>query len=210
MKITGKPGRANKYHIFLDGEYTDTTTVDFFATCGIKNGSEISEEKWIELRSAIYLSKIKNKALDLLTLRDHSKKELSDKLYQKFSKDTTDYNYLKVQIESVCSTLEEQGLLNDERFAKVYAESLVRRKSASASAIRGALSQKGISKDIINNVIDSLELNPVESIIHILETKYKGKDLTDEYQRNKIIGALTRLGFNYSEIRAAIYKYTEK
>lgn len=209
MKITAKPGRANKFHIYIDGEYADTTTAFFWATCGVKNDSEISEEKWEELRSAIYVSKIKNKALDLLTLRDHSKKELSDKLYQKFSKDSKDYNYLKAQIDIVCQSLEEQGLLNDERFAKIYAESLVSRKSASASAIKNALAQKGISRDIASAVIEGLELDPVESIIHILETKYKGKDLTDEYQRNKIIGALTRLGFSFSEIRAAIYKYTE-
>ena len=144
------------------------------------------------------------RALDLLELRDHSKRELEDKLIVKFGYDNREL------AKSVCEKLAESGLLNDERFARTYADELVRRKHVSPTGLRAALSSRGIDKRISDIVIDELEINPIEQINHLLDGKFRSRDLLDEKQCSKTMNALYRLGFNMNDIKSVILKRQEE
>ena len=52
-------------------------------TCGIKSGSEVTPQQLEELLAESARRKMMNKALDLLSMRDYSRRELSDKLVTK-------------------------------------------------------------------------------------------------------------------------------
>ena len=62
---------------------------------------------------------IYNKALDLLSRREHSSKEIREKLLLRF-----DDNII---INSVITKLEENNLINDTRFAEAYVSSRKRK-----------------------------------------------------------------------------------
>ena len=229
MVITVKRGKSNKMHVYLDGEYTATTGVEKWLTCGYHSGDDISESEWVELHSAFYFDRIYSAALELLSRRDHSRRELSDKLYQRFvvkpfvAKDIreseddyaalnrhgVDKTMVTGQIDAVCDKLTEQGLLNDERYARLYAEELIRTKSMGLVAVKNALAKRGIDRYIIADVCDSLEFDASESIKTILASRYKRYDLYDEAHMAKIINALQRKGYKLSEIRQAYYEYLE-
>ena len=51
MKLTAKPGKGEKIHLSLDGEYIATVNADYWFTCGIKSGAEITPEQLDELLS---------------------------------------------------------------------------------------------------------------------------------------------------------------
>ena len=55
---------------------------------------------------------IYNKALDILSRREHSQKELTEKLIKKFDKSELIYNVL--------DKLSEKNLINDTRFSEAY------------------------------------------------------------------------------------------
>ncbi len=229
MVITVKRGKSNKMHIYLDGEYTATTGIEKWLTCGYHDGDDISESEWEELHAEFYFERIYSASLDLLSHRDHSRRELSDKLYQKFvikpraAKDIcdseddydaltrhgVDENMIAEQIDAVCDKLTDQGLLNDERYARLYAEELIRTKSMGLVAIKNALAKRGIERRIISEVCESLDVDASESIKAILATRYRRYDLYDEAHMAKIINALQRKGYMLSEIRQAYYEYLE-
>lgn len=163
VTIKVKQGRGNKIHIFLDGEYAATATLHFWSVYGLKNGDEISEDEWEALKDKIAFEKMYGRALDLLAMRDHSERELSDKLLKKCGFDT------KAQVEDVCAELKERGYLDDRRFAAVYAEELIRKKHPAPSGLRAALFAKGIPRDIVNEVMDSVEIDTRSFIILILK-----------------------------------------
>ncbi len=146
--------------------------------------------------------KIYDRALDLLSRRDHSKKELKDKLFRKFGGEN-----LPV-IDEVCTELERISLLDDERFARVYTEELIRRKRMSPSGIRSSLIAKGIDRDIISTVIEEADIDIKASINYLLDTKYRGCDLNEEHHRNKIFNALLRLGYSYNDVKSVFYART--
>lgn len=229
MIITVKRGKSNKMHIYLDGEYTATTGIEKWLTCGYHDGDDITESEWEELYAEFYFERIYSASLDLLSNRDHSRRELSDKLYQRFvvkpfvAKDIrdsaedyaslnrrgVDKEMVTEQIEAVCDKLTEQGLLDDERYARLYAEELIRTKSMGLMAIKIQLAKRGIDRYVISEVCESLEFDANESIKTILATRYKRCDLYDESHMTKIINALQRKGYKLSEIRQAYYEYLE-
>ena len=208
MKLTAKPGKGEKIHLSLDGEYIATVNADYWFTCGIKSGSEVTPEQLEELLTESARRKMMNKALDLLSLRDYSRRELSDKLvtkaWEKKEQKDMDLGSLKQQASDICDRLEELGLLNEERFARSYVDELIRRKHLSRSGLRTALIQKGVQRDIIETVLEAVDVDPVEQIRELLATKFKTRDLSDEKQKTRTVNALLRLGYRYNEIHAAM------
>jgi len=208
MKLTAKPGKGEKIHLSLDGEYIATVNADYWFTCGIKSGSEVTPEQLEELLTESARRKMMNKALDLLSLRDYSRRELSDKLvtkaWEKKEQKDMDLGSLKQQASDICDRLEELGLLNEERFARSYVDELIRRKHLSRSGLRTALIQKGVQRDIIETVLEEVDVDPVEQIRELLATKFKTRDLSDEKQKTRTVNALLRLGYRYNEIHAAM------
>lgn len=208
MKLTAKPGKGEKIHLSLDGEYIATVNADYWFTCGIKSGAEITPEQLDELLSESARRKMMNKALDLLSMRDYSRRELSDKLvtkaWEKKEQKDMDLGSLKRQASDICDRLEELGLLNEERFARSYVDELLRRKHLSKSGLKTALIQKGVQRDIIETVLEEVEVDPVEQVRELLATKFKTRDLSDEKQRTRTVNALLRLGYRFSEINAAM------
>ena len=208
MKLTAKPGKGEKIHLSLDGEYIATVNADYWFTCGIKSGSEVTPEQLEELLTESARRKMMNKALDLLSMRDYSRRELSDKLvtkaWEKKERKDMDLGSLKQQASDICDRLEELGLLNEERFARSYVDELIRRKHLSKSGLKTALIQKGVQRDIIETVLEEVEVDPVEQVRELLATKFKNRDLSDEKQKTRTVNALLRLGYRYNEINAAM------
>ena len=213
MKLTAKPGKGEKIHLSLDGEYIATVNADYWFTCGIKSGSEVTPEQLEELLTESARRKMMNKALDLLSLRDYSRRELSDKLvtkaWEKKEQKDMDLGSLKQQASDICDRLEELGLLNEERFARSYVDELIRRKHLSKSGLRTALIQKGVQRDIIETVLEEVDVDPVEQIRELLATKFRNRDLSDEKQKTRTVNALLRLGYHYNEIHAAMGEWVE-
>ena len=174
MKLTAKAGKGEKIHLSLDGEYIATVNADYWFTCGIKSGSEVTPEQLEELLTESARRKMMNKALDLLSMRDYSRRELSDKLvtkaWEKKEQKDMDLGSLKQQASDICDRLEELGLLNEERFARSYVDELIRRKHLSKSGLKTALIQKGVQRDIIETVLEEVDIDPVEQVRELLAT----------------------------------------
>lgn len=213
MKLTAKAGKGEKIHLSLDGEYIATVNADYWFTCGIKSGSEVSPEQLEELLAESARRKMMNKALDLLSMRDYSRRELSDKLvtkaWEKKEQKDMDLGSLKQQASDICDRLEELGLLNEERFARSYVDELIRRKHLSKSGLKTALIQKGVQRDIIETVLEEVDIDPVEQVRELLATKFKNRDFSDEKQKTRTVNALLRLGYRYNEIHAAMGEWLE-
>ncbi|MBR5753025.1 MAG: regulatory protein RecX [Clostridia bacterium] len=214
MKLTAKPGKGEKIHLSLDGEYIATVNADYWFSCGIRSGEDVSPEQLEELLTESSRRKMMNKALDLLSLRDYSRKELSDKLVTKAleqrDRKDRDLQQIKAQAADICDRLEELGLLDEERFARTYAEELLRCKHLSKNGLKTALIRKGVARDILEQVLEEVEVDPEAQIRELLSTKFKTRDLTDEKQKARTVNALLRLGYTYADIRSVIDLSEEK
>lgn len=198
MKITAEKGKQNKIHISCDGEYTFTVDAEYWFSSPyhgrdiIENGEELTAFfEAVGSRCAFIAG------LRFLSYRDHSAKELINKLVQKGHK--REYS------ENAVKKLEEYGYVNDERYAKFLAESLVERKGMNLRAVRTELLQKGISREIADNITESLDFDPILRIIDLLRTKYSRK-ISDEKGVKRTVASLQRLGYRWSDINSAFRK----
>ena len=195
MKLTIQQGKKDKIHILLDGEYTTTVDSLYFGTCGYRDGAEISEEELEPFLFGINVRRAFNKAANLLSYRDHSEKEILMKLRTAGFDDEASQRAIE--------RLRELRMLDDGRFAEIYANELYRRKKFSRRRILQELSLKGIDRETAENAVDSLDIEANQCIIELLQTKFRGK-FSDDKGKQRTVAALSRMGYSYSDIRSAM------
>jgi regulatory protein len=195
MKISVKQGKQNKIHISCDSEYLFTVDAEFWFSSPYHGKDNIDNEKEL----AAFYEAVGSRCafiagLRILSYRDHSAKEMIAKLVQKGHKRT--------HAENAVETLIEYGYINDKRFAEHYASYLAENKGMNVRAIKNELVQKGISREIADNIIETLDFDPVLRIIDLLNTKYSRK-ISDEKGVRRTISALQRLWYRWSDIDSA-------
>ncbi len=202
MKITAKQGKGTKIHIHIDGEYLLTVDEDFWFSSGFISGDEIDDGDLAAFKEAAGSRLAFNSAMFSLDLRDHSEREMRNKLSRKF-----DENSVNEAVEK----LVDLGLLNDRRYAENLIRELFERKKYGKNRVRNELFRRGIASDIINDVIEDYEnendTDNVKTIVDIIRKKYYNK-LVDEKSRQKVVAALVRLGFSFSDIRQAMSEFS--
>ncbi|MBE6770983.1 MAG: regulatory protein RecX [Ruminococcaceae bacterium] len=195
MKITAEKGKQNKIHISCDGEYIFTVDAEYWFSSPYYGKDNIDDEEEL----AAFYEAVGSRCafiagLRLLSYSDHSAKNLVTKLVQKGHK--REYS------ENAVEKLKEYGYVNDERYAQYLAESLLERKGMNIRAIKFELMHKGISKQIADNVTESLDFDPILRIIDLLNTKYSRK-ISDEKGVKRTVASLMRLGYSWSDINSA-------
>ena len=193
MKISHTKGRGKKIQIFVDDEYTITTDIDFWAEHFFKDGQEITDEQWQELCNGIYYKKAVDKCYDLLSRRDHSVKELKTKLLRTVDEENADRAIEKMV---------DYGYLDDEKYAKNLVKYLFETKRMSKNHIKQEMYKRGVPNDIIAYTLEETEIDNVSAVVDLIFTKYRNK-LDAQDGNKKVIAALMRKGFSYSDIREA-------
>lgn len=196
MIIKSQKGRGSKIHILIDGEYRITTDVDFWAERAIADGTEIDEDEFQALVSDINYRKAFNKAADLLSRRSHSAYELKNKLLKTVDMDSA---------EKAVKKFIELGYLNDEDYAAELSEYFFKTKKYSQNHVKQELIRRGVDREIVQRVIHDDDTDAAESIICIINKSYLRK-LGEEGGRQKVVAALMRKGFSYSDIKTAFYR----
>ncbi len=135
--------------------------------------------------------KAKERALYLLESRDHSRQELFMKLVRTYDEDIS---------REICDYLEDVHLLDDERYANRLFCHLLEVKKYGRYRIKQELRQKGIDRDTIETLIDSIDEDEyMDRLKELVNCKYE-RYLVDEKGYIKVKNALIRLGYSYSEV----------
>tara|TARA_A100001037_G_scaffold134679_1_gene122057 strand:- start:330 stop:764 length:435 start_codon:yes stop_codon:yes gene_type:complete len=136
-----------------------------------------------------------NKALDILSRREHSSYELKTKL-KKFEPDEKDLNEL---IEK----LKASNFIDDERFAALFIKSKAQ-SGYGPSYIAQYLAKKGISPDLYD--INSLDIDWQSICKDQFDKKRQDKEINFK-EKEKILRFLAYRGFSYEIIKSALKEY---
>lgn len=196
MILTARQGKGQKMHILLDGEYRLTTNREFWLTCGLFSGMEISGAEFEQFTARVEEGKAREKAMRLLELRDHCEGELAEKLVRS--------GFDREIAQAAAARMAELGLVNDEAYARSLADELFRRKGYSPARIERELVSRGVARDLAYEAARAVEGDPQERLDTLLETKYAGAYRGTEKDRRRVVNALQRLGYSFSDIRRAM------
>lgn len=191
-KITKIETQKNKsrVNIFVDDSFFCGLNKETAIIYGLKESLEINEEK---LKRAIFESEVKSafeKALDYLSRRMYSKKELFDKLTQK--------GFAKEVVQQAIEKLENYHYVDDRLFAKQFVQS---NQKLSKRILTGKLFQKGVSNDIIDEILEERTDDEEYELCLIQAKKYlKSKEVLTLNDLKKMQANLARKGFGFDNI----------
>lgn len=192
--VTPKRNAAKSFIDFDNGEKL-TIPTELLVRFGLHKNLEISPERMETLVEEAQEIAAYEKALELLSFRDHSAFELKEKLQQRaFSPELA---------QRICDRLSEKGCLNDVEYAKKYARYLQQEKRYSRAAIRAKLLQKGISGKLLTVAENELSEEMEEANCRFLAAK-KLKQRQDEQLKQKTAAYLKQKGFRWELINTLL------
>lgn len=144
------------------------------------------------------LSDIRFSAMSLLAMREHSAKELKNKLERKFENPEL--------VASVITGLIEQNLQSDERFAQAFV-SMRQRQGKGPLVIKMELREKGVPAELIAQFIDDSDELWCELAYEVKDKKFRGVAPADQRERAKQMRFLQSRGFSSRHIQA-VFKLT--
>ena len=199
----------NRVNVYINDKFFYSLDISQVVDFGVKIGREFSDEELTELKKASDFGKFYARALEFALLRPHSEKEIRDYLKRKTlsrkvrvkNRKTGEYQtkvregYDASLVPLVLERLIERGYVDDARFAKLWVENRNVKKGVSTKKLRMELIEKGISSQIIDDVLSENsrdERTELQKVIARKASKYS--------DQQKLIQYLLRQGFNYSDI----------
>lgn len=198
MRVTAvEKVKGSRYRVDIDGIYWYILDIELIAANGIRVGLTCDEAFLDDVREQAERRKARERALYLLEVRDHTRKELVEKLKRSVSPEIA---------EETADKMEDYGFLDDRKYAERYAAVLLLQKKLGRRAALYQMQQKGIDREAAEEALDAVGADPLEQLRELVERRY-ARYLTDEKGVQKVTNALARLGHSYSDIRQVLREY---
>lgn len=204
-KVTSvEPQKKNprRFNVYLDGEFAFGADGDLVVERRLVVGKIIAPEDMEKILFEAEVGKLMEKMYRLWSIRQRSEKEVRD-YFRIRKRDISD-----LAIDALVENLRKKGMLNDLEFAKAWVEARRKSRQKGIRAIKAELFQKGIDREIIEEVVSQESLVSEEDLAkQALERKMKyWKSLPPLEFRKKATEFLMRKGFEYEVIKKVIDK----
>jgi len=182
--------------IFLDGTFAFGVHVTLALEAGIKKGQQLSEQDCLSLAEKDVYHKAWKRCLDYIAYRQRTLHEVRTRLKELQVQDS-----IKDSIESRLLSL---GYVNDQEFARQWAESRVRSKGFGPKRLKNELRKKGIPADLADEAVaeacssEMVSEQLSQQMDQALRRYRNEKD--DQKKRQKLVGFLARRGFETGDI----------
>ena len=184
-----------KYRIFLDGESAFTVYKGELSRYHLEEGAVLPPEVYEELVNGVLKKRATLRAMHILERTDKTEAQLRKKLEES--------EYPKEAVESAIAYVTSYGYLDDRRYAKHYIE--WKKQGKGKARLKMELVQKGISREIIEEVLESTDFGETREMIRqIILKKRKTNIPMNEKEKQRLYGFLMRKGFSSSDILAVI------
>lgn len=164
----------------------------------LRAGLELDQEMLEALQASAKKSSAKAAAANMIGSRALSKKELTKRLMQKGNEEA--------DAKAAADWLEDIGAVNDAE----YAAALVRHyggKGYGPARVREELRRRGVDRALWDDALEEMP-EPGEILDQLIQKKCRG-ELSDPKEKKRVSDALMRRGFGWSEVKAAMGRYTE-
>ena len=186
--IVPQVNSPSRFSVFIDGEFSFGISDFDLYTLRLSKGDEITEEKMAEIESVISVDKCKNYAVELVSRKMYTEKEIRTKMISK--------EFSQTAIDSVVDILKEYGYINDEAYATIYCEHYMQKYGV--KKLEYELKQKGVNSEIIENAL--LGVKNDDTLEEMIRKKVGTKEL-DYKEYSKTVRYFLSKGFEYEKIQ---------
>lgn len=196
MKITNIEYQKNnndRVNIYVDNVFSIGLDLELKIKFNLEVGLEVDDDFITRLIEAEEFNKAKFHALNLLSYRQRTEKEIRDSLSRK--------GFNEESINKAIDFCIEYNYIDDKKFAQSFSRDKVNLNKLGPERIKYELRIKGVDKDIINEVLhvkydDQFQMAKDLALKKI--SSYKNDDRNAQYR--KLSGFLQRKGYSYGVI----------
>jgi len=197
-RITGLQAgkkRGKRVNVFLDGQYAFSLQAEVAVREGLHVGQELAAGDVEALCRADDLQRGLDAAVRYLGYRPRSESELRQRLQRR--------GFSGGVVEAVLARLREQGLVDDEAFARFWKENRDAFSPRSQWLTRLELRRKGVGDEVLEPVVGTIDDS--DNAYRAALSKARHLPLAD-YQvfRRRLGGYLRRRGFSYGVIEPTV------
>lgn len=162
-------------------------------------GSEFSGEEILKIINEAEFQKSWDKILRFASVRPRSKKEFEFWLKRK--------EIAKEIHKKLFDRLNRIGYLDDCKFAKWWVDQRITFRNKSIKVIKMELLQKGIEKDIVDQVLAEQDIDEIGMAKSLLQKKMpRWKNLDEKTRQKKASEFLMRKGFSWDVLKSVLNK----
>jgi len=197
-KISVQQKKIDRYNIFLDGKYAFSVDEDVLIKHQLKKGMELDEFSLSEIGYQDEIRKAYNIAIQYLSKRMRSEKEIRQSLAAK--------EIDEVIIQEVVLKLFEFNFLNDEEYAVAFVRTLMNTTDKGKEVVKQELWEKGISENLIEQALQEYPYEDEFNKALTLSEKFVKKNTSDSSKivKQKLEQLLMRKGYSRGTIKEAI------
>ncbi|MBQ6130411.1 RecX family transcriptional regulator [Candidatus Saccharibacteria bacterium] len=198
-----KPGvhNQNRVNVFLDDKFAFSLDLAQIVEFKLKIGQSLSPPELAKLKSASEFGKLYVRTLEWVFMRPRSIRETRDHLrLKRFQKS---YTYSDEDIEAVIEKLQQKSYLDDKKFAIWYIDNRNLKKGISRRQLELELSQKGIDRSLIDDLLAASGRSDAIEIKKIISKK--ARKLPEE----KLLRYLVSKGFPYDLSKSLLIEFRD-
>ena len=217
MKITSLESQkrdSSRLNMYIDENFFCGISLNVVAQFGIYQGKELSDTELNEILTSELRSRFFDRAVSYLVRSPKTEfqvrrylKDLAFKKKGKWFEDVSKEDISSIE-EFVVKKLLEYEYLNDEKYAQMFVESRIKNKPRGKNILYGELVSKGVSKDIIEKVLEETLGDEYSVLVATYRKKFKEEKIT--FEDRKKIDFLRRKGFNWDLIEKYINNESSK
>ncbi len=194
-EISAQKRNRRRVNISLDGSYA--FSLDRLTAAWLQVGRELSDAEIEKLQTRDEVEIGVSQALNLLSHRSRSVAEMTRYLEGK--------GYAPETIRAVLARLDEEGLLNDDRFAREWIENRNTFRPRSQSQLKAELRFKGLAEISIESALEESGIDDA-TLAMAAARKQAHRYISSDYEiyRKKLGNALLRRGFSYATVNETL------
>lgn len=187
----------NRINVYLDDKFGFGIDLDNFVLLHLKVNQELTKKEVEEIVKKAEFQKTLDKLLRFAMVRPRSEKEITDYFRRKKVHESLH--------EKLLEKLKHLELIDDAKFAKWWIDQRANFKPKPKRILIQELRIKGISKEIIDEVLGEEVVDEEKLARELLEKKaYKWKNLGPREARQKMSQYLAGKGFGWDVIEKVI------
>jgi len=199
-QITEHPRKPGRYIIDVDGREFAVVTAETLAETRTRVGVVVDDALASKLRDEAATAAMYDRALNLLSFRARSARELQRRLTEKGES--------RERADGVIQRLRHLGLVNDAEFARQLTRSKMS-VGASRRRVHQELFKRGVARDVadeaVEQVVEEEGLSDADSIERIARKKWRTLTALDEAtRRRRLYAFLARRGFDADDVSRVV------
>lgn len=196
MVVTAlKQCSPGSFLVEFDSGETLRSTLEAVTDARLYVGMELDEAAFEELKKSSSKAIDRRKALEILSRRPYSRRELKDKLLHS--------GVDEQRAEECVAWIAERGFLDDGEYAGAVARHYAA-KGYGAGRVKTELQRRGIERELADETLAELPDN-TEKLDAFIARRLS--DPSDRDSVRKVSAALFRRGYSWEEIRAALRRF---